>query len=271
MLGRAWQTLLRDRGVVHESVAFPSFDLRDPACVQQAVESRFRTVINCAAYTDVDAAETHEAEAMAINAEGVGRLAERCKQTGALLLHYSTDYVFAGDASVPYRCEEPRRPANAYGRSKARGEELLLGSGCAHLLVRTSWLYAAWGKNFVDTIARACQERPILRVVNDQRGRPTSAVYLAERSIALMQQQARGIYHLTDGAECSWFEFAEEIVRAVHGRARVEPCTSAEFPRPARRPAYSVLDLSKSEALIGASRAWQDNLHDVLGARSAHA
>jgi dTDP-4-dehydrorhamnose reductase len=232
------------------------------------VHDKTRVVINCAAYTDVDAAETHEADAMAVNATGVELLAQRCRSIGALLVHVSTDYVFDGDARVPYRVHEPRRPQNAYGRSKARGEELLLATGCEHLLLRTSWLYAPWGKNFVDTIARAGRERPSLRVVDDQRGRPTSAQYLAERSLALVEQRARGIFHVTDGGECTWFEFAREIVARSGGTAKVEPCTSAEFIRPAKRPAYSVLDLSATEGRLGVSKPWQDNLAAVLEHRS---
>jgi dTDP-4-dehydrorhamnose reductase len=267
MLGRAWVQLLGQRGLAFEAVSFPSFDVRDEAQVCVAIGPDVRTVINCSAYTDVDGAETHEAEAHAVNAEGVAQLARRCKATGALLVHYSTDYVFDGQASVPYACTQERKPQNAYGRSKARGEELLLAAGCAHLLLRTSWLYAPWGKNFVDTIARAGRERPVLRVVNDQHGRPTSAQYLAERTLALLDARARGIFHVTDGGQCTWFEFATEIVQRSGGTARVEPCTSGELVRPATRPAYSVLDLQTTEALLGPCRSWQDNLADVLRQR----
>jgi dTDP-4-dehydrorhamnose reductase len=185
------------------------------------------------------------------------------------LVHYSTDYVFDGEASAPYRVDELRRPQNAYGRSKARGEELLLATGCEHLLLRTSWLYAPWGKNFVDTIARFGRERPSLRVVADQRGRPTSAQYLAQRSLEFVDKRARGIFHVTDGGECTWFEFARAIVAGSGGSALVEPCTSAEYSRPARRPPYSVLDLSATDALLGPSRSWQQNLSDVLRERAS--
>jgi dTDP-4-dehydrorhamnose reductase len=130
-------------------------------------------------------------------------------------------------------------------------------------------LYAPWGKNFVDTIAKLGVEKPVLRVVDDQRGRPTSAQYLAERSLALIERDLRGTFHVTDGGECTWFEFARAIVAATAGTARVDPCTAAEFARPAPRPAYSVLDLSRTDALIGPSRDWRDNLADVLAARRA--
>jgi dTDP-4-dehydrorhamnose reductase len=267
MLGHAWQALLAKRKLSCAGGSFPQLDLRDPASVAQFVEPKFRVVINCAAYTDVDGAEKHEADADAVNATGVENLARRCRDTGALLVHYSTDYVFDGLATTPYKVDEPRRPQNAYGRSKARGEEALERSGCAYLMIRTSWLYAPWGKNFVDTIAKLASEKPELRVVNDQRGRPASAEYLAERSLALLEKDARGTFHVTDGGECTWFEFASAIVAATGGKARLQPCTSAEFPRPATRPAYSVFDLSRTEALIGPSRHWRDNLADVLAAR----
>jgi dTDP-4-dehydrorhamnose reductase len=271
MLGRALVAALEARGQPFQAISYPELDLRDPDSVARALTRapKLRAVINCAAYTDVDGAETHEADATAINGTGVQWLAERCKSLGALLVHYSTDYVFDGKASTPYPVDEPRRPQNAYGRSKAVGEEQLEASGCEQLLIRTSWLYAPWGKNFVDTIAKFGMERPVLKVVDDQRGRPTSAEYLAERTLALLERGARGTFHVTDGGECSWYEFARAIVEGTQGTAQVEPCTSAEFQRPASRPAYSVLDLGRTETLLGPSRSWQDNLHAVLCARRA--
>jgi dTDP-4-dehydrorhamnose reductase len=269
MLGRAWQMLLEAKDLAYEARSFPELDLRDPQSIGRWVEPQFRIVINCAGFTDVDGAETREAEADAVNAIGVAHLAERCRETGALLVHYSTDYVFDGMASRPYRIDDPRQPQSAYGRSKTRGEELLERSGCAYLIVRTSWLYAPWGKNFVDTIARFGAEKDVLRVVDDQRGRPTSAQYLAERTHALIERNARGPFHVTDGGECTWYEFAQAIVAGTNGRARVDPCTSAEYVRPASRPPYSVLDLSQTEALIGPSRPWRENLTDVIAARRA--
>ena len=268
MLGRAWEALAVAERLPFESVSYPAFDLRDERSVTEALAPRFRTVVNCSGFTDVDGAETNQDEAMAVNAYGVGTLSARCRATGAVLVHYSTDYVFDGCASEPYRTDAPCRPASAYGRSKAMGEALLSASRCEHLLVRTSWLYAPWGKNFVDTIARLGRERAALRVVDDQRGRPTSAPYLAERSLALLRHGARGIFHVTDGGECTWFEFAREIVRVTGGGARVEPCTTDELARPAHRPAYSVLDLSRTEDVIGPCRSWRENLRDVLRARS---
>lgn len=267
MLGRAWQSLLAARGITSAGGSYPELDLRDPASIARFIEPKYRVVINCAAYTDVDGAEKHEAEADAVNAAGVGNLAARCRETGALLVHFSTDYVFDGLASKPYPVAEPRNPQTAYGRTKARGEELIERAGIPFIMIRTSWLYAPWGKNFVDTIAKLGAERPELRVVDDQRGRPTSAQYLAERSLALLEKDLRGTFHVTDGGECTWFEFAKLIVAATGGKARVDPCTTAEFARPAVRPPYSVLDLSLTDQMLGPSRDWRENLADVLAAR----
>ena len=266
MLGRAWAEALDADGLPWTGVSYPDFDLRNADQVRRAVAGR-ATVINCAAYTDVDGAETHEQEATAINGEGVAHLAAACAAEGSLLVHYSTDYVFDGRASVPYPVDHPIDPVNAYGRSKAAGERALQQSDCEHLLIRTSWLYAPWGKNFVDTMARLTRELETLKVVDDQRGRPTSAQHLARATRQLLDARERGTFHVTDGGECTWFEFAVAIGEGVGGTAKITPCTTAEFPRPAARPAYSVLGLSKTEAAIGAIPDWRDELGRVLRAR----
>jgi len=266
MLGRAWAELLDDDGVAWTGVTFPLFDLRDPEQVNAAVAGH-DVVINCAAYTDVDGAEQSEPEATAINGDGVANLARACAREGSVLVHYSTDYVFDGAASTPYPVEHPIDPINAYGRSKAVGEAAVRAAGDAHLIVRTSWLYAPWGKNFVDTMARLTRELETLKVVDDQRGRPTSAQHLAGSTLALLQSGARGTYHVTDGGECTWYEFARAIADAVGGTAAIAPCTTAEFPRPAARPGYSVLDLSATEARIGEMPPWRTLLQRVIDSR----
>jgi dTDP-4-dehydrorhamnose reductase len=264
MLYLAWAAVLNRLGIPHIDPPLADLDLTQPQTIARFVNESYPLVINCAAYTDVDAAESHQAEAMAINGIGVGDLACRCAETCTFLLHYSTDYVFNGQAKRPYPVDEPRRPLNAYGHSKARGERLIEKSGCEYLIIRTSWLYAPWGKNFVRTIAALAAQRDSLKVVDDQRGRPTSALHLADASYELLQHNARGIYHVTDGGECSWFQFARSIARLGGHRCRVDPCDTAQFPRPARRPTYSVLDLSRTEALIGPMPHWQANLARVL-------
>lgn len=269
MLGRAWKSLLEAQGIEHDSVIYPEFNLTDRAQVERAITPRHRWVVNCSAFTDVDGAEQNETDALLVNATGVGYLAERCRQVGATLVHYSTDYVFNGAAAVPYRVDAPYDPINAYGRTKAEGERRIVGSGVTHITARTSWLYAPWAKNFVRTIAKASRERPELRVVDDQRGRPTSAEHLASASFALLEQSRAGIgldgiFHITDGGECTWFELAQRVVRATNPDCRVLPTTAREFARPAQRPAYSVLDLSKVEAILGPRPPWQECVDDVL-------
>jgi dTDP-4-dehydrorhamnose reductase len=183
---------------------------------------------------------------------------------GAVMVHFSTDYVFDGKASTPYAVDHPLCPVNAYGRSKAAGELALRASGAEHLIVRTSWLYAPWGENFVRTILRLCEQRDEIAVVGDQRGRPTSATYLARRSLESLHAGARGTYHVTDGGECTWYELACAIRELSGATCHVRPCTSNEFPRPAPRPKFSVLDLGSTEALLGPSRCFRDNLREVV-------
>ncbi|MBI1337767.1 MAG: dTDP-4-dehydrorhamnose reductase [Phycisphaera sp.] len=264
MLAHAWIKLMDERGIRHTDVDIPDFDLtREPSIVKH-VDERYTMVVNCAAFTDVDGCETKYALAEKINGTGVGDLAKRCKHVGALLVHYSTDYVFNGQATTPYTTDDTRDPINAYGKSKALGEELIEAVAGEHLIVRTSWLYAPWGKNFVLTIARLAREKPTLKVVNDQRGRPTSAEHLAATTLALVEKDARGIYHVTDGGECTWYEFAQKIVELAGAKCDVHPCTTAEFPRLAKRPAYSTLEIIRTEMKVGPMTPWKENLKSVM-------
>ncbi len=264
MLGRAMTAAVSRAGLEARTASRPRLDLTDPASIDAAIDGSCPVVINCTAYTDVDGAESHEELARSINATGVSHLARRCASRGAMLVHYSTDYVFDGAGTAPYPTDQPRHPINAYGRTKAEGEAAIEASGVRYLILRTSWLYAPWGKNFVRTIARVAAARPTLRVVNDQRGRPTSAESLAEMTLAMLRARACGIHHGTDGGECTWFDFAGAIVAGLGLPCTVEPCTTADFPRPAPRPAYSVLDLSRTQELIGPIPLWRERLADVL-------
>ncbi len=264
MLGRAWMELLQERGLPHLSGGRPSLDILDPSSVEAGIPSDVDVIVNCSAWTDVDGAETYEADATRVNGLGVRILAERAKRIGAVLVHYGTDYVFDGNGTAPYPVDAPLAPLNAYGRSKAAGELALHESGCAHLYLRTSWLYAPWGKNFVLTIAKLAKDRPSLRVVDDQRGRPTSAEHLARTTLALLEKGARGFLHATDGGECTWHELAAHVAARVNPSCVVEPCSSDEYPRPAKRPAYSVLDLGPTEALIGPMGDWRVHVDHVL-------
>ena len=264
MVGSAWCDLLAARGEAFDATSRAELDLSDLSAIDRIVGVHYKRVINCGAWTEVDGAEADEAGATRINGEAVAQLAARCKATGATLVHYSTDYVFNGSATSPYRVDEPRDPVNAYGRSKAVGEQAIERSGCDHLLVRTSWVYAPRGRNFVRTMAKQTQKKDSLKVVNDQRGRPTSAAHLAAATDALLANGARGTFHICDGGECTWYEFTKQIAAHLGATCDIQPCTSAEFPRPAKRPAYSVLDLTPTEEILGPMPHWKQNLAAVL-------
>lgn len=264
MLGRAWRELLTARNIQHAGLDLPTLDITDPDSIRQHIGKDTRTVVNCAAFTDVDGAETREDDARTLNAAAVGHLAEHCKAVGATLIHYSTDYVFDGKAAAPYATDHTRDPVNAYGRTKAEGEQIIEASGCRYLLIRTSWLYAPWAHNFVLTMLRLTRERAELNVVNDQHGRPTSAQHLARASLALLEKDLSGTFHVTDGGQCSWYDFTLEIKRLSGNECDIKPCDSSAYKRPAVRPAYSVLDISKAEAALGTMPDWKQNLADVI-------
>jgi len=219
-------------------------------------------VINAAAYTAVDLTEGEGKEiARRVNGEAVGFLAEACKKNGSVLIHYSTDYVFDGENENGYREDEKRDPLNEYGRSKARGEELLQKINPKFYLIRLSWLFGANGKNFVETMLRLAEERQELRVVNDQHGKPTYAKDLAERTRELLESKKPfGIYHLTNEGVCAWYEFAVKIFELAGIDIKVTPVASSEFPTPAKRPAYSALVNTK----LPLSRNWEEALGDYL-------
>lgn len=264
MLGRAWRELLTESGIEHTGLDLPTLDITNPDSISEQIGLKAQVVVNCAAFTDVDGAETREDDALILNAQAVSNLAEHCKKIGATLVHYSTDYVFDGKAKSPYPTDHPRDPVNAYGRTKAEGETLLEASGCKHLLIRTSWLYAPWAHNFVLTMLRLTRERDDVRVVDDQHGRPTSAQHLARTTLALLEHDQAGTFHITDGGECTWHGFTCEINRIAGNDCDVQSCDSSAFKRPAPRPAYSVLDISKTEAVLGALPDWKENLEEVI-------
>ena len=264
MLGTAWRAVLDQMQVPYQCPTLAEFDLTDEESINRTITDEVQLVINCAAYTAVDKAEELEELATTINGEGVGKLAERCHDVEAKLVHYSTDYVFPGNADSPYLPTAERNPCNAYGRSKAVGEVLIEQSGCSYLTLRTSWLYAPWASNFVITIAKLAAERDELQVVNDQFGRPTSAQHLAQTSADMIYAGASGTYHVTDGGQCSWFDFATEIARLTDAKCTIKPCDSSQFPRPGVRPAYSVLDLTSTEKLVGQMTHWKENLSAVI-------
>jgi len=263
MLGRAFRELLAAKKRLFTGFDLPDLDIAEPDQVAPLFEKPWSAVINCAAYTNVDGAEADEATALRANGTAPGIVAAACARARVPLVHFSTDYVFAGDARAPYAVDAPLQPLGAYGRSKAAGESAIRGSGAEFLIVRTSWLYAPWGNNFVRTMARLTRDKPELKVVDDQRGRPTSAQHLAAVTLALLDRGTRGTLHVTDGGACTWYEFTVEIARLLGRSAIIRSCTTAEFPRPAPRPAYSVLDLAPTEAILGLMPDLRVNLASV--------
>ncbi len=270
LLGRAWlDLLLRHPQLAHPDNAWPSpkqLDLTAPRTLDTWLTNRYRTVINCAAYTDVDAAQDNPQLADQLNHHAPAQLAQRCAKTGATLLHYSTDYVFDGRTHTPYAPHHPTNPLSVYGRTKADGERAIQQTSCRSLIVRSSWLHAGWGQNFVRTIAKLAPTRSMLRVVDDQVGRPTHAPTLAANSLALLTHQATGIYHLADAGQCSWYQLACQIIGWLRCPCRVEPCSTDQYPLPAPRPGFSVLDLTQSQQLLGPLPHWQTTLHQTLTA-----
>ncbi|NHN56412.1 dTDP-4-dehydrorhamnose reductase [Calidifontibacter sp. DB0510] len=242
MLGTEVVARLTARGEPFTGVGARECDIRDLGAVRRAVAGH-DVVVNCAAYTAVDRAESEEAPAFAVNAVGAHHLALAARESGARLVHISTDYVFDGEATTPYAEEHPQAPRSAYGRSKAAGEWAVRAAHPDAYVVRTAWLYGAHGPNFVATMLRLAAERQTLSVVDDQRGQPTWAGDVAAAVIALAESgRPGGYYHATSAGDTTWHGFAREVLRlAGLDPQRVEPIATRDYPTAAPRPAYSVL------------------------------
>jgi dTDP-4-dehydrorhamnose reductase len=243
-------------------------DITSPTSITSAVKAaRPQVVINGAGYTDVEKAESDRAMSHAANALAPGIFAEEAKKLGALLVHYSTDYVFDGEKPGPYVEEDMPNPLNVYGRTKLEGENAIKASGCRHLILRTSWLYAPRGRNFLLKILRLAGRNKELRVVNDQIGAPTTAAMVAEETVRVLTRygDSVGLYHLTASGEASWYTFAQAIVRGAGLSTPVVPISSAEYPAAARRPAYSKLDSTRFiRDFDGALPSWEAGLAATL-------
>lgn len=232
-------------------------DITDEEAVRRTMRGeRIDVIVNCAAYTNVDKAEEDEAAADRINRLAVGNLARAAAATGATLIHVSTDYVFSGDANLPYTETCQTRPLGVYGRTKLAGEAEIAASGCKALILRTAWLYSEYGRNFLKTMLRLTAERDRLTVVFDQVGTPTYAGDLARTIFDIVESGAyagrEGIYHFSNEGVCSWYDFAHAIaVEAGHTQCEILPCHSSEYPSKVARPTYSVLDKSKIKAAFG--------------------
>jgi dTDP-4-dehydrorhamnose reductase len=257
-LGHALQQVLSGEDLILKNL--PEFDLRQSDCESQIVAARPSVILHVGAYTNVDGAEREPDRAMAVNAQGTINVARAAATLNARLIYVSTDYVFDGTKSTPYREDEVPHPINVYGQSKRAGEIAAL-AGCPDtLVVRTAWLYGHAGNNFVKTIMKLACEKPFLEVVGDQRGSPTNSDDLALVFKDLITSDLRGICHVTNTGDCTWHEFAEAIVSLMGLSTPVRPITTAQAGRLARRPAYSVL----AQGRLGMVRALLPHWKDAL-------
>jgi dTDP-4-dehydrorhamnose reductase len=249
----------------HDVVALAraDLDITDPAAVAAAVrDARPDTVVNCAAWTDVDGAEADEAAATAVNGDGAGHVAAAAAQAGAHLVHVSSDYVFDGRAREPYTEDAAGGPEGAYGRSKLAGERAVAAAGGSAAIVRSSWLFGRHGRNFVATMLRLGGELDAVDVVDDQVGSPTWTGHLGPALVTIAEQRVEGVLHVAGSGSCSWFDLAREAFRAAGVDCEVRPQSTAALGRPAPRPAYSVLRSTRPDAPV--LPAWQDGLAGYL-------
>jgi dTDP-4-dehydrorhamnose reductase len=272
MLGRDVGRAAERAGHGLMALSHAELDVVDPVAVARAFAGvRPDAAINCAAWTDVDGAETHRDEARAVNATAAGNLARAAAEIDVPLVHVSTDYVFAGDAPHdldgrprPYIESDPTDPRSVYGETKLAGELEVLAASKRHTVVRSSWLFGVDGRNFVDTMLRLATEREAVQVVTDQVGCPTWTGHLAPALVGLIEREVGGLVHLAGGGEVSWNGFAREIFRQAEVECRVDPATSEQMARPAPRPAWSALESERDEVLP--LPPWQDGLGGYLAA-----
>lgn len=277
-----------------EGVSTTYLDITDLEAVRSMVnEHQVKAIVNCAAYTNVDAAETNEALAEKLNAEAPENLAKAMKEVGGILIHISTDYVFGGDPyNTPCKEEQQGTPTGVYGLTKLHGEQRIIATGCSHVIIRTAWLYSEFGKNFCKTMMTLTATKPQLKVVFDQVGTPTYALDLAKAiavivddykqettqcysSSSLSSYSKSGIYHYSNEGVCSWYDFAKMIQQIavdldaqgseLIAQCNIQPCHSDEFPSPVTRPSYSVLDKTKIKAVFGVIVPyWTDSLKQCI-------
>ena len=245
-------------------------DITDLEAIRSLVKTgHIEAIVNCAAYTNVEAAESNQELAERLNAKAVENLAIAMKEVGGLLIHISTDYVFGKEPyNTPCKEDQKGTPTGVYGLTKLHGEEAILRTGVRYVILRTAWLYSEYGKNFVKTMLKLTAEKPMLKVVFDQVGTPTYAGDLADAIITILTHPKEGIYHYSNEGVCSWFDFAKMIAEMA-GRTEcdIQPCHSNEFPSPVKRPAYSVLDKTKIKETFGLSIPyWTDSLRRCLAA-----
>jgi dTDP-4-dehydrorhamnose reductase len=269
-LGIAVSQELGERGILFTAWGSKDLNITQGPIVRDLVSQWSPTVIiNCAAWTDVDGAESNEPQASRVNGDGAENIALAAKQCGAKLMHVSTDYIFSGQGKTPWQIDDRIDPQSAYGRTKAEGESRVLGAYPENSsIVRTAWLYSSWGKNFAKTMTRlALNSESEVRVVNDQMGQPTAAIDLAKQLVELgLSSSPAGIYHGTNSGEATWFEFAQKIFELAGADvSRVVPVSSSEYPRPAKRPSYSVLSHDAwANTSVKPLRDWRIALADAM-------
>ena len=272
-LGHEMQSVAEKSGdkFVFTDVAggYERLDITDVEAVRRMVAEReIEVIVNCAAYTNVDKAETDVKLADMLNNKAAGNLAQAMKEVDGTLIHVSTDYVFQGDRNVPCREEWPTNPLGVYGKTKLAGEKSIEATGCKHIIIRTAWLYSKWGKNFVKTMQNLTATRDTLKVVFDQVGTPTYAGDLAAvigHIIGSGQLDKTGVYHFSNEGVCSWFDFAKAICELSGNTCDIQPCYSEEFPSPVERPHFSVLDKSKLKSTFGVTVPyWTDSLKKCI-------
>jgi dTDP-4-dehydrorhamnose reductase len=264
MLGRDMVIACARRGYDTRIYDLPAFDLTSPGQVKEAVDAA-DIVINCAAYTNVDGAESDRELAYRVNAEAVGHLGRLAGRHGKWVLHFSTDFVFDGRLDRPYGETDAPNPINEYGRSKLAGERLLRDSGCSHCIVRLEWTYGSHGKSFVTKIIERAAAGGCLRVVADQVGSPTATTEVAEMACEMTEKQVEGIFHFAGAGYVSRFDAAKFMVERLSLKAKLLPCRSTDYPAPARRPLNSRFDCSKIQALLDEPiRPWQEPLESFL-------
>jgi dTDP-4-dehydrorhamnose reductase len=257
-LGRALCEVFGYETVIPKDL--PDFDLTQQTVEEEIIGSDPDLIIHAGAYTDVDGAEREPDLALAVNARGTEQIARAAVRLGARLVYISTDYVFDGKQRTPYREDDSPCPINRYGFSKWKGEQAVLSSGARALVIRTAWLYGSVGKNFVKSIMWAAKSEPTLKVVNDQSGCPTYAEDLAAAIVSLAGKDVTGVIHVTNRGQCTWYEFAQAIVREMGFCCSVIPITTEQAGRLARRPAYSVLSTDRLASLNLALPEWSQAL-----------
>ena len=271
-LGIAVSQELDKLGIAFDAWSSKDLDITHGSSVSEAFAKLApKVIINCAAWTDVDGAESYEMDASRVNSDGPENLALAAKVCGSKLIHISTDYVFSGESQSPWQIEDEIKPQSAYGRTKALGESRVIASHPENsFIVRTAWLYSPWGKNFAKTMTKlAINSEGEVRVVNDQVGQPTAAMDLAKQLVELvLSNSSAGIYHGTNSGQGTWFEFAQEIFKLARADVgRVTPVPSSEYPRPANRPSYSVLSHDAwSNTSVKPLRDWRIALAEAMPA-----